>query len=165
MRMQLLTRRADVARGAGDMSDASALAMLMRETKPDEVYNLAAQSHVAVSFVMPKCVSAPGLRRLRAPGGRRRVLIGAEAASFGARRYTAEVDGLGTLNLLESIRLAGLEKTTRFYQASTSEMFGLVQEVPQRETTPFYPRSPCVPAPSLRCCVLALLCSIAVASG
>ena len=149
------------------MSDASALAMLMRETKPDEVYNLAAQSHVAVSFVMPKCVRAAGPRYLRALGagggweacsaaGLRRLLR--------ARRYTAEVDGLGTLNLLESIRLAGLEKTTRFYQASTSEMFGLVQEVPQRETTPFYPRSPCAPALSFRCCVLRLLCAI-IASG
>ena len=82
----------------------------MREVEPDEVYNLGAQSHVAVSFEAPE--------------------------------YTADVDGIGTLRLLESIRFLGLEKKTRFYQASTSELYGLVQEIPQRETTPFYPRSP-----------------------
>ena len=94
----------------GDLSDSSNLTRLLNEIKPDEVYNLAAQSHVAVSFEAPE--------------------------------YTADVDGLGTLRLLEAIRFLGLEKTTRFYQASTSELFGLVQETPQRETTPFYPRSP-----------------------
>ena len=82
----------------------------MREVEPDEVYNLGAQSHVAVSFEAPE--------------------------------YTADVDGIGTLRLLEAIRFLGLEEKTRFYQASTSELFGLVQEIPQKETTPFYPRSP-----------------------
>lgn len=94
----------------GDMSDSSGLMKLVCEIKPDEVYNLAAQSHVRVSFDMPE--------------------------------FTGDVDALGTLRLLEAIRAAGLEKTTRFYQASTSELYGKVQEVPQRETTPFYPRSP-----------------------
>ncbi len=94
----------------GDMTDSSNLTRLVAETRPDEVYNLAAQSHVAVSFESPE--------------------------------YTADVDALGTLRLLEAIRFLGLEKKTRFYQASTSELFGLVQEIPQRETTPFYPRSP-----------------------
>jgi GDPmannose 4,6-dehydratase len=94
----------------GDLTDTSNLTRLMREVEPDEVYNLGAQSHVAVSFESPE--------------------------------YTADVDGTGTLRLLEAIRFLGLEKKTRFYQASTSELFGLVQEVPQRETTPFYPRSP-----------------------
>jgi len=94
----------------GDLTDSSNLTRILQETRPDEVYNLAAQSHVAVSF---------------------------ESAE-----YTAEVDALGTLRLLESIRLLGLIDKTRFYQASTSEMYGLVQEIPQRESTPFYPRSP-----------------------
>ena len=94
----------------GDLSDTSNLIRLMREIEPDEVYNLGAQSHVAVSFEAPE--------------------------------YTADVDAIGTLRLLEAIRFLGLEKKTRFYQASTSELFGQVQEVPQRETTPFYPRSP-----------------------
>ena len=94
----------------GDLSDTSNLNRIMCEIKPDEVYNLGAMSHVAVSFESPE--------------------------------YTADVDGLGTLRLLEAIRFLGLEKTTRFYQASTSELYGLVQETPQRETTPFYPRSP-----------------------
>jgi GDPmannose 4,6-dehydratase len=94
----------------GDLSDSSNLTRLIAEIKPDEVYNLAAQSHVAVSFESPE--------------------------------YTADVDALGTLRLLEAIRFLGLEKTCRFYQASTSELYGLVQEIPQRETTPFYPRSP-----------------------
>ena len=94
----------------GDLTDSSNLTRILQEVRPDEVYNLGAQSHVAVSFETPE--------------------------------YTADVDGLGTLRLLEAIRLLGLEKTTRFYQASTSELYGLVQEVPQRETTPFYPRSP-----------------------
>ena len=92
------------------MSDSSNLVRIMQEVKPDEVYNLAAQSHVQVSFESPE--------------------------------YTADVDALGTLRLLEAIRIAGLTHTTRFYQASTSELFGLVQEVPQTEKTPFYPRSP-----------------------
>jgi GDPmannose 4,6-dehydratase len=94
----------------GDLSDSSNLIRILSEVQPDEVYNLAAQSHVAVSFESPE--------------------------------YTADVDALGTLRLLEGIRFLGLEKKTRFYQASTSELYGLVQETPQRETTPFYPRSP-----------------------
>ncbi|SOB97730.1 GDPmannose 4,6-dehydratase [Rhodobacter sp. JA431] len=94
----------------GDLTDTSNLTRILREVEPDEVYNLGAQSHVAVSFEAPE--------------------------------YTADVDGTGTLRLLEAIRFLGLEQKTRFYQASTSELFGLVQETPQRETTPFYPRSP-----------------------
>lgn len=94
----------------GDMTDSTSLIRVMQRVQPDEVYNLAAQSHVAVSFEEPE--------------------------------YTANADGLGALRLLEAIRILGLEKRTRFYQASTSELYGLVQEVPQRETTPFYPRSP-----------------------
>ncbi|WP_062270081.1 GDP-mannose 4,6-dehydratase [Endozoicomonas arenosclerae] len=94
----------------GDLSDSSNLTRILQEIQPDEVYNLAAQSHVAVSFESPE--------------------------------YTADVDALGTLRLLEAIRFLGLEKKTRFYQASTSELYGLVQETPQKETTPFYPRSP-----------------------
>ena len=94
----------------GDLSDTSNLTRILRDIEPDEVYNLGAQSHVAVSFESPE--------------------------------YTADVDALGTLRLLEAIRFLGLEHKTRFYQASTSELYGLVQEVPQKETTPFYPRSP-----------------------
>lgn len=94
----------------GDLSDTSNLIRIVQEVQPDEIYNLGAQSHVAVSFESPE--------------------------------YTADVDGIGTLRLLEAIRILGLEKKTRFYQASTSELYGLVQDVPQRETTPFYPRSP-----------------------
>lgn len=94
----------------GDLTDSSCLTRILNEVQPDEVYNLGAQSHVAVSFESPE--------------------------------YTADVDALGTLRLLEAIRFLGLEKKTRFYQASTSELYGLVQEIPQRETTPFYPRSP-----------------------
>ncbi|GAB6142758.1 GDP-mannose 4,6-dehydratase [Desulfocicer niacini] len=94
----------------GDLTDSTNLIRILQQVQPDEVYNLAAQSHVAVSFESPE--------------------------------YTADTDGLGTLRLLEGIRLLGLEKTTKFYQASTSELFGKVQEVPQTETTPFYPRSP-----------------------
>ncbi len=94
----------------GDMTDSSNLIRIMNQIRPDEVYNLAAQSHVAVSFESPE--------------------------------YTADVDGIGTLRLLEAIRFLGLEKKTRFYQASTSELYGLVQEVPQTERTAFYPRSP-----------------------
>ena len=94
----------------GDLSDGSNLTRIVQEVQPDEVYNLGAQSHVAVSFESPE--------------------------------YTADVDGLGTLRLLEAIRLLGLQKKTRFYQASTSELYGLVQETPQKESTPFYPRSP-----------------------
>ncbi len=94
----------------GDLSDTSNLTRIIQEVQPDEVYNLGAQSHVAVSFESPE--------------------------------YTADVDAIGTLRLLEAIRFLGLEKKTRFYQASTSELYGLVQETPQRETTPFHPRSP-----------------------
>ena len=94
----------------GDLTDSSNLIRFVSEIRPDEVYNLAAQSHVAVSFESPE--------------------------------YTADVDALGTLRLLEAIRFLGLEKKTRFYQASTSELYGLVQEIPQKESTPFYPRSP-----------------------
>ncbi|MBM1182241.1 GDP-mannose 4,6-dehydratase [Pseudomonas lundensis] len=94
----------------GDLTDSSNLTRIIQEVQPDEVYNLGAQSHVAVSFESPE--------------------------------YTADVDAMGTLRILEAIRLLGLEKKTRFYQASTSELYGLVQEIPQKETTPFYPRSP-----------------------
>jgi len=94
----------------GDLTDSSNLTRILQQVRPDEVYNLGAQSHVAVSFEAPE--------------------------------YTADVDAMGTLRLLEAIRLLGLQTKTRFYQASTSELYGLVQETPQRETTPFYPRSP-----------------------
>jgi len=94
----------------GDLTDTSNLVRIVQETQPDEIYNLGAQSHVAVSFESPE--------------------------------YTADVDAMGTLRLLEAIRILGLEKKTRFYQASTSELYGLVQEIPQKETSPFYPRSP-----------------------
>jgi GDPmannose 4,6-dehydratase len=94
----------------GDLTDATNLIRIVQQVQPDEIYNLAAQSHVAVSFETPE--------------------------------YTGNADAIGTLRLLEAIRILGLEKRTRFYQASTSEMFGKVQEIPQRETTPFYPRSP-----------------------
>ncbi len=94
----------------GDLSDSSNLTRILKNVNPDEVYNLGAQSHVAVSFEAPE--------------------------------YTADVDALGTLRLLEAIRFLGMEKTTKFYQASTSELFGEVQEIPQKETTPFHPRSP-----------------------
>lgn len=94
----------------GDMTDSSNLIRIIQEVQPDEIYNLAAQSHVKVSFEMPE--------------------------------YTADTDGIGTLRLLEAVRILGMEKRTRIYQASTSELYGKVQEVPQKETTPFYPRSP-----------------------
>ena len=94
----------------GDMTDSSSLTHIIQKVKPDEIYNLAAQSHVAVSFEEPE--------------------------------YTANSDALGALRILEAVRILGLEKKTRFYQASTSELYGLVQEIPQKETTPFYPRSP-----------------------
>lgn len=94
----------------GDLTDTSNLVRIIQQVQPDEIYNLGAQSHVAVSFESPE--------------------------------YTADVDAMGTLRILEAIRILGLEKKTRFYQASTSELYGLVQEIPQKETTPFYPRSP-----------------------
>lgn len=94
----------------GDMTDSSSLIRIIQSVQPDEIYNLAAQSHVKVSFDVPE--------------------------------YTADADALGTLRILEAVRMLGLEKRTKIYQASTSELFGLVQEVPQKETTPFYPRSP-----------------------
>ena len=94
----------------GDMTDSTNMVRLVQNIKPNEIYNLAAQSHVKVSFELPE--------------------------------YTAETDGVGTLRLLEAVRICGLEKTTRIYQASTSELYGKVQEIPQTETTPFYPRSP-----------------------
>lgn len=94
----------------GDLTDSTNLIRIIQQVRPDEIYNLAAQSHVAVSFESPE--------------------------------YTANADGIGTLRILEAIRILGFEKNTRFYQASTSELYGLVQETPQRETTPFYPRSP-----------------------
>jgi len=94
----------------GDLTDSSSLLRIIQQTQPDEIYNLAAQSHVQVSFETPE--------------------------------YTANSDGIGVLRLLEAIRILGLEKKTKFYQASTSELYGLVQEIPQKETTPFYPRSP-----------------------
>ena len=94
----------------GDLTDSTNLIRIIQQTQPDEIYNLGAMSHVAVSFESPE--------------------------------YTANADGMGTLRILEAIRILGLEKKTRFYQASTSELYGLVQEIPQKETTPFYPRSP-----------------------
>ena len=94
----------------GDLTDSTNLIRIIQQTQPDEIYNLAAMSHVAVSFEMPE--------------------------------YTANADGIGTLRILEAIRILGMEKKTKFYQASTSELYGLVQETPQKETTPFYPRSP-----------------------
>jgi GDPmannose 4,6-dehydratase len=94
----------------GDLTDSTSLIRIVQQVQPDEIYNLGAMSHVAVSFEQPE--------------------------------YTADADGIGTLRLLEAIRILGLEKKTRFYQASTSELYGLVQEIPQKETTPFYPRSP-----------------------
>ena len=94
----------------GDMTDSSSLIRIIQSVQPDEIYNLAAQSHVKVSFDVPE--------------------------------YTAETDAVGTLRMLEAVRILGMEKKTRIYQASTSELFGKVQEVPQSETTPFYPRSP-----------------------
>ncbi len=94
----------------GDMTDSTNLIRIVQETQPDEIYNLAAMSHVKVSFETPE--------------------------------YTANADGIGTLRLLEAVRILGLEKKTKIYQASTSELYGLVQEIPQKETTPFYPRSP-----------------------
>ncbi len=94
----------------GDLTDSSSLLRIIQETQPDEIYNLAAQSHVQVSFETPE--------------------------------YTANADGIGVLRILEAIRILGMEKKTKFYQASTSELYGLVQEIPQKETTPFYPRSP-----------------------
>jgi GDPmannose 4,6-dehydratase len=94
----------------GDMTDSTSLIRIIQQVQPDEIYNLAAQSHVAVSFEEPE--------------------------------YTANADGLGTLRILEAMRILGLQKKTKFYQASTSELYGLVQEIPQKETTPFYPRSP-----------------------
>jgi len=94
----------------GDLTDSTNLIRIIQQTQPDEIYNLAAQSHVAVSFELPE--------------------------------YTADVDAIGTLRILEAIRILGLQNKTRFYQASSSELYGLVQEIPQKETTPFYPRSP-----------------------
>ncbi|MDR1049297.1 MAG: GDP-mannose 4,6-dehydratase, partial [Synergistaceae bacterium] len=94
----------------GDLTDSSSLIRVIQQVQPDEIYNLAAQSHVKVSFETPE--------------------------------YTANSDAVGTLRILEALRILGLEKKTRFYQASTSELYGKVQETPQRETTPFYPRSP-----------------------
>ena len=94
----------------GDMTDSSSLIRIIEMTQPDEIYNLAAQSHVKISFDVPE--------------------------------YTAEIDAIGTLRLLEAVRILGLTQKTRVYQASTSELYGLVQEIPQKETTPFYPRSP-----------------------
>jgi len=94
----------------GDMTDSMSLTRIIQQTQPDEIYNLAAQSHVAVSFEEPE--------------------------------YTVNAAGIGALRVLEAIRILGLEKKTRYYQASTSELYGLVQETPQKETTPFYPRSP-----------------------
>src|SRR3546814_7689530 len=94
----------------GYVTDSTNLIRIIQENKPDEIYNLAAQSHVQVSFETPE--------------------------------YTANADGIGTLRLLEAIRILGIQESCRFYQASNSELYGLVQEVPQRETTPFYPRSP-----------------------
>lgn len=104
------SRKEDFFLHYGDLTDSTNLIRIIQEVQPDEIYNLAAQSHVKVSFETPE--------------------------------YTANADAIGTLRLLEAIRILGLENKTKFYQASTSEMFGLVQEIPQKETTPFYPRSP-----------------------
>ena len=109
-RIDHLYQNKDLHLHYGDMTDGTALSHLVSVVKPDEVYNLAAQSHVKVSFDMPE--------------------------------YTAQADGVGCLKLLDALRANGLEKTCKFYQASTSELYGLVQEIPQKETTPFYPRSP-----------------------
>ncbi|MDI1254745.1 MAG: GDP-mannose 4,6-dehydratase [Flavobacterium sp.] len=108
--IQDLHKKQKISLHYGDMTDATNLIRLVQQIKPDEIYNLAAQSHVKVSFELPE--------------------------------YTAETDGIGTLRLLEAIRICGLTETTKIYQASTSELFGKVQEIPQKETTPFYPRSP-----------------------
>ena len=105
-----ITRHPKLILHYGDMTDSTSLLHIMQKVQPDEVYNLAAQSHVQVSFEEPE--------------------------------YTANSDAVGVLRLLEAIRILGLDKKTRFYQASTSELYGLVQEIPQKETTPFYPRSP-----------------------
>lgn len=105
-----MKRRRSVELHWGDMTDSSSLVRIIQQVQPDEIYNLAAQSHVKVSFDVPE--------------------------------YTAETDAVGTLRLLEAVRILGMESKTRIYQASTSELFGLVQEIPQKETTPFYPRSP-----------------------
>src|SRR5258707_8005129 len=105
----------------GDVTDATNIIRIVQETKPDEIYNLAAQSHVQGSFETPE--------------------------------YTANADALGTLRLLEAIRILGRETKTRFYQASTSELFGKVREIPQKETTPFYPRSPYAAAKLLPSCI------------
>ena len=109
-RIDHLIRENKIVLHGGDLSDSSSLVRIIGEVRPDEIYNLAAQSHVKVSFDVPE--------------------------------YTAEADAIGTLRMLEAVRILGLEKKTKIYQASTSELFGLVQEVPQKETTPFYPRSP-----------------------
>ena len=109
-RIDHLIREDKIVLHGGDMTDATSLVRIIGEVRPDEIYNLAAQSHVKVSFDVPE--------------------------------YTAEADAIGTLRMLEAVRILGLEKKTRIYQASTSELFGKVQEVPQKETTPFYPRSP-----------------------
>ena len=109
-RIDHLIREDKIVLHGGDMTDSTSLVRIIGEVRPDEIYNLAAQSHVKVSFDVPE--------------------------------YTAEADAVGTLRMLEAVRILGLEKKTRIYQASTSELFGKVQEVPQKETTPFYPRSP-----------------------
>ena len=106
----VLKKSCDLKLHYGDLTDSSNLIRLVKEIEPDEIYNLGAMSHVAVSFESPE--------------------------------YAADVDALGTIRLLEAIRINGFEKKTRFYQASTSELYGEVQEIPQRESTPFYPRSP-----------------------
>ena len=108
--LKIRTQKTHALNHYGDLTDTSNLIRIIGDIKPDEIYNLGAQSHVAVSFDSPE--------------------------------YTADVDAIGTLRILEAIRLLGLQKKTRFYQASTSELYGLVQEIPQKETTPFYPRSP-----------------------
>ena len=108
--VRVMNQKSSINLHYGDMTDSSSLIRIIQQVQPDEIYNLAAQSHVKVSFDVPE--------------------------------YTAEADAIGTLRMLEAVRILGLEKKTRIYQASTSELFGKVQEVPQKETTPFYPRSP-----------------------
>lgn len=114
----------------GDLNDSSSLVKIIASVKPSEIYNLGAMSHVKVS-------ASDSVRAGYSHGGLRAVQI-----SFDLSEYTADVDAVGTLRILDAIRICGLTDTVRFYQASTSELYGKVQEIPQSETTPFYPRSP-----------------------
>ncbi len=141
----------------GDMTDSSSLIRIIQSVQPDEIYNLAAQSHVKVSFDVPEYTAVVNLhwgdmtdsssliRIIQSVQPDEIYNLAAQShvkVSFDVPEYTAEADAVGTLRMLEAVRILGLEKKTKIYQASTSELFGLVQEVPQKETTPFYPRSP-----------------------